>query len=908
MDYVSTLQKVSVPADAAERLLLDSSSSRPVGMDYLKQNVVNPLLNNALVEPYNAAAHIINATTGAPLEEINLLKTAQNKFASTDWFLQSAAGGLGMIVPYTLAGKFAGGAMRETGARLGAEGITASILKNQSVAYVAGAAMYDGLRNPKENETRLGNMLGGAAAFTVFGVGNQFTKELPLAGKLIARAATGFIGADTALTVSRLTATGQAPNSEELLQSGVGGAFMNNVLPHAQEFVDSQIQRAQLASGGKVWLDQYIDRRPEIQAKQSTELQSLLATNTWAKAKYGAHNEFDSRGHGTVILDPMKASAEDIGRGLARIEQSKTMQQETAFLKAKELLQTGKSEDAFEAFRSARVAQEGNAFHRGQLISSELSGSEVLAESNLALEIGAWAAPGKQTYEMRIRQEFNQFASSNGNWRPGETITAPKAAPVEQPKFENATAKQLAALEQRQTATDLVKELQEAGHIAVFAGGAVRDEIRGQLPKDFDIATSATPAEVEAALRKHGYSVNLTGKQFGVIKVHIKGKLNPEGEEYDIATLRTDGNYTDGRRPDGVKYVASLYEDAARRDLTFNAMFKDPVSGRTYDFFGGQNDMANKIVRTVGEPGKRFGEDFLRMIRIPRLIAQKFPDFTVDPETHAAMKENAAGIKNVSGERMGQEVRSMLTGQNPVAGLDLMMDTGLMEHVLPEVANLTGPKAMQDPIWHPEGSTWNHTRLVLGGLTGSRFETMLAGLLHDIGKPETQKIWPDGGISNYGHAEAGAKRVPEIAERLKYSNAETSTVQGIVNEHMKMHDVEKMNPSTLKKLLELPYIEDLITLQHADAMGTGRTDGAQHSKTAFLRAKLAEFAAAPEAQKLGAKPIIDGGLLLGLGIKRGPRLGEIKNAAFDAQRNGAFSTPDDALIWLRSNTPELQAH
>jgi putative nucleotidyltransferase with HDIG domain len=864
--------------------------------DWTRKNVFNPLANRAVVEPQNMVAGL----TG--LNKWDHLEVPEAGFMSAQWLTQNIAGGLGMVVPYTIAGKAMGGGLRTAGARFGAAGLTASLMKSEQVASVAGAMVYDGLRDPHNGETRIGNMLGGGAGFFIFGKGNAMLHNADLSTKLIGRAVVGVAGAETQLGISKFASTGGLPTAEEFWQTAVSGAVMNNALPVAEDAITRGVVSTQMKLGLGAPADLYAQSTYGRNAVSgSPELATRLNQSPWAKVTHGEQNQFStSQRNGTVELNRQKSDPSVLARELAHLKQAQSGTSEAGFSAAKEALSAGQPQLAFQLYKQTRALQEVEAHHSQHLVANQLKGSEVLNPENLALEIGAWIAPGGVTYEHRWRLEFAQFQESGGRYRPGTTLAAteaymPEGTPVRRAPANEAEA---ASMEMRAIGTSLVRDLQQEGHIAVFAGGSVRDGMRGSLPKDYDIATSASPDAVEALFRSKGHTVIPVGKAFGVINVIVNGK------QYEIATLRNDGQYSDGRRPDGVKYVGSLFEDASRRDLRFNAMFEDPTTNTVYDFFGGRQDIANKQIRTVGDPNRRFSEDLLRMLRIPRFLS-RFEGYQVAPEVTEAIAANAHKINSVSGERVRDELSGVLTSSQPTLGLQYMMDTGLMHQVLPEVAATAGPRGMQDPIWHPEGLTWNHTKMVVNNLRGQPFETMLGGLLHDIGKPATQVIKPDGRISNNDHAEVGAQMIPEIARRLKLSNDQKSIVKGMVEHHMKMHVVDKMRPATLKDLLEKPYIEQLVALQHADATGTGRADSMAKSQRDFIRGKQAEFAAADPAQQLGAAPIVDGRWLIDAGIKPGQRLGAIKNQALEAQRNGVFSTPEQALEWLRQNIPEF---
>jgi len=440
---------------------------------------------------------------------------------------------------------------------------------------------------------------------------------------------------------------------------------------------------------------------------------------------------------------------------------------------------------------------------------------------------------------------------------------------------------------EKQLATAVVAALHKRGHTAVLAGGCVRDELLGRQPKDYDVATSATPDAVESIFPK----TIAVGKQFGVVIV-------VEGEsQIEVATLRADGQYSDGRRPEKVQYVTSLREDAARRDFTINAMFEDPLTGEIFDFFGGQHDLAAGIIRAVGNPGERIEEDRLRMLRAPRFASRY--GFSIDPALLAALTANAReisavtqGRRAVSYERIANELEGILTSAHPLTGLDLLMQTGLLSEILPEVVACNTAVGEQDPVWHPEGNTWVHTRMVVANLVGGSFPLMLGGLLHDVGKPKTQQRHADGRISNHEHADVGADMARVITRRFKMSNDDSDRVVELVRMHMLMHVVDELRKGKLVALLGRNDIQDLIALQHADATGTGCPDCQARSRRDFLTLKLHELA---EASK--ATPLVTGDTLIALGFKPGPTFKSMLTEALDAQREGAFSTADGGRQW-----------
>jgi poly(A) polymerase len=467
----------------------------------------------------------------------------------------------------------------------------------------------------------------------------------------------------------------------------------------------------------------------------------------------------------------------------------------------------------------------------------------------------------------------------------------------------------------REIAVSIVDRLQKAGHMAVFAGGSVRDELLGRMPHDYDVATSATPEQVEALFHR----TIPVGKSHGVIRVRIGGV------DTEVTTFRTDGEYKDGRRPESVVLLTdpterSLMMDAARRDLTINAMFRDPITGRLYDFFGGREDLERGVVRAVGDPEHRIFEDRLRMLRALRFAANL--GFGLDPALEAAITRHASKIhgsprtpdmdahidklpsleKPISGERIREELYKILQSKHVLIGLDGLMRTGLMKEILPEVAEMNTERGEQDPNAHPEGNSWTHTRLVaqLLNQSGAPPEVIMAGLLHDVGKPDTQVRHPDGRITNKNHEEIGSQMVKRIGRRLKFSSDETDRIVHLVQMHMKMHRGTELREANLNRLLGDRHIHDMIALQHADVMGTGRPDRARDSLRQFYLDQLERLTkGVDDTRRIGANRLVTGQTLIDLGLTPSPKFKEILKEAHDAQLEGGIRTPEEGIAWVR---------
>jgi tRNA nucleotidyltransferase/poly(A) polymerase len=473
----------------------------------------------------------------------------------------------------------------------------------------------------------------------------------------------------------------------------------------------------------------------------------------------------------------------------------------------------------------------------------------------------------------------------------------------------------------RNIATAIARTLQENGFVAVFAGGCVRDSFLGVEPKDFDIATNATPARIKEIFKDD--TCLAVGESFGVIIV-VR-----DGEQIEIATFRGDGQYGDGRRPDSVVLLSdidpieALKEDAARRDLTINAMFFDPIAEKLYDFFDGRSDIEKRLLRAVGDASQRFAEDRLRMLRVVRFAARL--DFQVEPGLLAALKKHApelAAGRIVSYERIAKELEGILLSKSPVVGLELLMESGLMAEILPEMLEMVGERAVQDPIWHPEGTAWVHTMMVLGEAAkrtdNKSFPFMLGVFLHDIAKPRTMTTREEKHgdevivrVSNRGHAEVGFTMAQAICRRFKLSSETSHRVCEIVRMHMQMHDFNdpSIKRSKLVRLMQRPDIHDLIEMQHADSLGTGRTleERQESSHRDFYLALLSELENdLSPSRRLNAPPLVTGLHIKEMGFKPGPIFRVVKQAAMEAQHEGEFTDSGGAQKWLSDNADRFK--
>jgi len=444
-------------------------------------------------------------------------------------------------------------------------------------------------------------------------------------------------------------------------------------------------------------------------------------------------------------------------------------------------------------------------------------------------------------------------------------------------------------------AISIIKELRQHGFQAYLAGGCVRDLLLKREPADYDIATSATPAQV-MEMFPDTYAV---GAQFGVVLVPLPEDQRAPADEnvisktraVEVATFRSDLGYSDGRRPDEVRFSQDPREDVARRDFTINGMMLDPVSSEVLDFVGGRRDLGAGIVRAIGDPKVRLAEDKLRMLRAVRFAARF--EYAIEAETLAAIQGLAHEIRVVSRERVRDELTKMLIEGHARRAFLLLDESGLLKEVLPEILAMKGVE--QPPEFHPEGDVFVHTLLLLENLPQPCSPALAWGaLLHDVGKPATFRVAPDR-IRFDNHVEVGVKIAEEICERLRFSNHDASQVLALVDNHMRFGHVTRMKESTLKKFLRLPGFEEHLALHRADSLASH----GNLSTYELVRAKLAEI----PPEKIRPAALVTGDDLIASGYAPGPRFREILDAVEDAQLEGRLLSRDAAIEFVRREFP-----
>jgi poly(A) polymerase len=441
-------------------------------------------------------------------------------------------------------------------------------------------------------------------------------------------------------------------------------------------------------------------------------------------------------------------------------------------------------------------------------------------------------------------------------------------------------------------ALEVLRTLRAAGHEAYLAGGCVRDLLLGREPKDYDVATAATP-DVVLRLFPRTFAV---GAHFGVVLV---ADGNEEGYvQTEVATFRSDGAYADGRHPDAVRYTTSAEEDVRRRDFTINGLLLDPLQraddlrAAVIDHVNGLADLDAGIVRAIGRPELRFEEDHLRMLRGVRFAARF--SFELEPQTAAAMRRLAPRTAAVSRERVRDELTKMLTEGHARRAFELLDETGLLAEVLPEVARMKG--VAQPPQFHPEGDVWTHTLMLLEQLEpGCPLTLAWGALLHDVGKPPTFRLAER--IRFDGHVEVGVAMGAEICRRFRFSNDETRQTLALIENHMRFMDAQRMKASTLKRFFRLESFDQHLALHRMDCLAaSGILENWEFVRERYL--------AMPE-EAMRPRPLLTGRELIAAGYTPGASFKQMLHAVEDAQLEGTIATAEEALTLVREHFPTM---
>ncbi|MCR4434722.1 MAG: CCA tRNA nucleotidyltransferase [Clostridiales bacterium] len=404
---------------------------------------------------------------------------------------------------------------------------------------------------------------------------------------------------------------------------------------------------------------------------------------------------------------------------------------------------------------------------------------------------------------------------------------------------------------------EIIETLNGHGFEAYLVGGCVRDSILGRIPSDWDIATNAKPHEVKNLFKK---TVN-TGVKHGTVT------LPANDASYEVTTYRTEGAYIDHRRPGTVRFTSSLKEDLGRRDFTVNAIAYHPLHGYV-DFYNGMEDISRRVIRTVGDPARRFGEDALRMLRAVRFCAQL--DFSMEEGTFHSIRENSSLIDKISGERIRDELTKILLSQHPLK-FSLLNDTGLLQYILPEFIPCfsTGQK-------HPYHiyDVAEHTLRSVGCIAGDKILRWTM-LLHDIGKPGTKTTDAAGIDHFYGHPRESANIAGQVLKRLRFDNKSAKSILDLIEYHDKNIEPSPKSVKRFVRQLGEDLFLDLLKVKEADK----RAQNPQYSESRLKeleRIRSIFYGIKEKGECMDLKDLaVDGNDLMSLGFKRGKEIGEM---------------------------------
>jgi len=416
-------------------------------------------------------------------------------------------------------------------------------------------------------------------------------------------------------------------------------------------------------------------------------------------------------------------------------------------------------------------------------------------------------------------------------------------------------------------ALEVCRRLVEGGHSAQIVGGCVRDVLLGRPAKDWDVATSAHPEDVQSVFRR----TVPTGIAHGTVTVLIVG------ESIEVTTYRGEGAYSDARRPDHVVFGVTLEEDLARRDFTMNAMAYDPVVDKVVDPFGGRADLAARVIRAVGDPAARFAEDGLRVMRALRFAATL--EFSVEPATEAAIPSALGSLARVSAERVRDELLKLLGAQKPSIGLEIAERTGVLGVILPELVEGVG--VMQNR--HHRFDVWRHTLASVDGTPGDAI-VRLGTLLHDVAKPRTAAPKPDapGEFTFYRHDSLGADMADAVARRLRLSNKERERIVALVAHHMFWYSPE-WSDATVRRFIRRvgpELLPDLFALRTGDVVGRGFGEDPEN-ELGELRRRVEKVMAEDQALSIGDLAVDGADVMRVLGVGPGPIVGDTLRALLE---------------------------
>ncbi|MGE0756034.1 MAG: CCA tRNA nucleotidyltransferase [Pirellulaceae bacterium] len=414
----------------------------------------------------------------------------------------------------------------------------------------------------------------------------------------------------------------------------------------------------------------------------------------------------------------------------------------------------------------------------------------------------------------------------------------------------------------REFAEEVVRQLRAAGYESLWAGGCVRDELMGREPKDYDVATNATPPQIRDVFgRRRTLPI---GASFGVITV-----LGREQQgQIDVATFRRDAGYSDGRHPDRVEFC-DAQEDAQRRDFTINGLFFDPVEQRVLDYVGGQADLDRCVIRAIGDPAARIAEDKLRMLRAVRFASTL--GFEIDAGTWAAVSREAPGIRTVSAERITEELRRMLIHPDRPRAIELLRDSGLLHEIFPE---MEGVLPRLEPAAESQALAWDRTLRILEHLIEPSFAVAFAVLCREI--------WLARG--------ADTSWFVDLCRRMRFANDVGDTARFCLQHEALVREAGRQPWPRLQRVLIHRYVSRLLDFADAVARVLDPDVGQVELCRRYMQLP---------SEQLNPPPLIRGDDLLALGLPKGPLFRDILEQARDAQLLRQLSDRASALEWVR---------
>ncbi|MEV6720927.1 CCA tRNA nucleotidyltransferase [Streptomyces xanthochromogenes] len=444
-------------------------------------------------------------------------------------------------------------------------------------------------------------------------------------------------------------------------------------------------------------------------------------------------------------------------------------------------------------------------------------------------------------------------------------------------------------------ADDLAIRFEEAGFSLALVGGSVRDALLGRLGNDLDFTTDARPEDVLKLVRPWADAVWEVGIAFGTVG------CQKNGYQIEVTTYRSEAYDRSSRKPE-VSYGDSIEEDLVRRDFTVNAMAVALPQKEFVDPYGGLEDLAARVLRTPGTPEESFSDDPLRMMRAARFAAQL--DFEVAPEVVSAMTDMSGRIEIVSAERVRDELNKLLISAHPKKGLRLLVDTGLADHVLPELPALR----LESDEHHRHKDVYEHSLIVLDQAIdleqdGPDLVLRLAALLHDIGKPRTRRFESDGRVSFHHHEVVGAKMTKKRMAALKYSNEMVKDVSKLVELHLRFHGygTGEWTDSAVRRYVRDagPLLDRLHKLTRSDCTTRNKRKAAALSRAYDgLEERIAELQQQEELDSI--RPDLDGNQIMEiLGVGPGPAIGQAYKHLLELRLENGPMEHDTAVAALK---------